>query len=91
MRNPREHTLNHSACLIHTGNDDDHFPLDGPDGLSRHNVAVPAVRGGMVLVAAAGIELDDPLKLMDSNGPETLGKVSRLQAHAMTVHGICHA
>jgi len=51
-------------------------------------MAGPAVRGRVVLGTATSIQLDNPLKLMDPNGPETLGKVRMFQAHAMTVPGI---
>ncbi len=73
MRNPREHALNHSTCLIHTGNDNDQFTFDCTQGGGRNNLAGMAVAGGVILSAPTGIQLDDPLKLMDPNGPETLG------------------
>jgi len=43
--------------------------------------------GRMMLGTATRIEFDDPLKLMDPNGPETFGKVGVLQAHVSTVPG----
>jgi hypothetical protein len=45
--------------------------------------------GEAILDQATRVQLDHTLKLMDPNGPETLGKVGMLQSHATTVHGIC--